>query len=136
MVKVSAKPLYLFQTLMRYLEAQHIVVPGYSVLQDIVSRALAAERQRITTMLDRTLDPATRAALDELYVNREGVYAITALKRRRRQYPAHLGIARAQSDESKRHYRQVERLRKKKPRQESTLGVGQYLSQCVLIDLR
>ncbi len=80
MVKVSAKPLYLFQTLMRYLEAQRIVVPGYSVLQDIVSRALAAERQRITTLIDRALDPVTRAALDALYVNREGVYAITALK--------------------------------------------------------
>ncbi len=80
MVRVAAKPLYLFQTLMRYLEAQHIVVPGYSVLQDIVSRALAAERQRMTTLIDRTLDPVTRAALDALYVNREGVYAITALK--------------------------------------------------------
>ncbi len=80
MVRVSAKPLYLFQALMRYLEAQHIVVPGYSVLQDIVSRALAAERQRLTTLIDRALDPVTRAALDALYVNREGVYAITALK--------------------------------------------------------
>lgn len=61
MVKVSAKPLHLFQTLMSYLEAQHIVVPGYSVLQDIVSRALAAERQRMTTLIDRALDSVTRA---------------------------------------------------------------------------
>ncbi len=80
MVKVSAKLLYLFQTLMRYLETQRIVVPGYSVLQDIVSHALATERQRITKIIERSLDDKTRTVLDALYVNRDGVYALTALK--------------------------------------------------------
>jgi len=35
-VKISAKPIYLFQSLIHYMEAQQIVVPGYSFLQDLV----------------------------------------------------------------------------------------------------
>jgi hypothetical protein len=38
--------------------------------------------------------------------------------------------------EPERHYRQVERLREEKSNKESTLGVGQYLSQFLLADLR
>jgi len=79
-VKISAKPIYLFQMLIHYLENHRIVVPGYSFLQDIVSQALATERKRITEIIERSLDKNTRAVLDELYVNRDGVYAITALK--------------------------------------------------------
>jgi len=79
-VKVSAKPIYLFQTLIHYLENHRIVVPGYSFLQDIVRKTLAIERKRITEIIERSLEENTRAVLDKLYVNREGVYAITALK--------------------------------------------------------
>jgi TnpA family transposase len=79
-VKISAKPIYLFQALIHYLETQRIVVPGYSFLQDVVSQTLAAERERITEIIERSLDDKTRAVLDGLYVSREGIYAITALK--------------------------------------------------------
>lgn len=79
-VKVSAKPIYLFQSLIHYLELQKIVVPGYSFLQDIVSQTLSLERKRITEIIEQSLEESTRAFLNDLYVNRDGVYAITALK--------------------------------------------------------
>lgn len=79
-VKISAKPIYLFQTLIQYLEAQRIVTPGYSSLQDIVSQALAVERERISEIIKQSLDDKTRTILDDLYVSRGGIYAITALK--------------------------------------------------------
>ena len=79
-VKISAKPIYIFQTLIYYLETQRIVTPGYSYLQDVVSQALADERERIAEIIKRSLDDKTRTALDDLYVNRDGIYAITALK--------------------------------------------------------
>jgi TnpA family transposase len=79
-VKISAKPIYLFQTLIYYLETQKIVTPGYSYLQDVVSQALAAERERIAEIIKHSLDDKTRTALDNLYVSRDGIYAITALK--------------------------------------------------------
>ena len=80
-VRISAKPIYLFQALIHYLETHRIVAPGYSFLQDIVSQALADERQRLTAILERTLDTEARAALDSLHSERDGIYAITALKR-------------------------------------------------------
>ncbi len=79
-VKISAKPIYLFQILIHYLETQRIVTPGYSFLQDVVSQALAAERERISEIINHSLDDKTRIALDDLYVSRDGIYAITALK--------------------------------------------------------
>ena len=79
--RISAKPIYLFQILVQYLDSRRIIVPGYSFLQDIVSQALATERTRLTTILAHRLDAATQAALDALYVERDGQYPITPLKR-------------------------------------------------------
>jgi hypothetical protein len=45
-VRISAKPIFLFRNLLQHLESRRIVVPGYSFLQDVVSQALAAERAR------------------------------------------------------------------------------------------
>jgi TnpA family transposase len=81
LVRVSPKPIFLFRNLLQHLEQRRIVVPGYSFLQDLVSQALAAERARLTGILDQRLDTATLKALDALYVAREGTYAITPLKR-------------------------------------------------------
>lgn len=79
--RISAKPIYLFQTLVQYLDTRRIVVPGYSFLQKVVSQALATERARLTAILEHRLDQATLDALDALYVERNGQYAITPLKR-------------------------------------------------------
>jgi hypothetical protein len=79
-VKISAKPIYLLQTLIYYLETQRIVTPGYSFLQDVVSQAMAQERERISEIIKSSLDDKTRIALDDLYVSRDGIYAITSLK--------------------------------------------------------
>ena len=79
-VRISAKPVFLFRNLLQYLESRRIVVPGYSFMQDVVSQALAAERARLTAVLEQRLDKATVEALDALYVERDGIYAITPLK--------------------------------------------------------
>ena len=80
-VRISAKPIFLFRNLLQYLESRRIIVPGYSFLQDAVSQALADERARLTAILEGRLDHATLKALDALYVVRDGMYAVTLLKR-------------------------------------------------------
>ena len=65
-VRISAKPIYVFQALVQYLETHRVVAPGYSFLQDVVSRALGKERYRLTSLLDTRLDEAARKALDRL----------------------------------------------------------------------
>ena len=79
-VRISAKPIYVFQALVQYLETHRVVAPGYSFLQDVVSRALGKERGRLTSLLDTRLDEATRKALDRLYLERDGGYRVTPLK--------------------------------------------------------
>jgi len=79
-VRISAKPIYVFQALVQYLETHRVVAPGYSFLQDVVSRALGKERDRLTSLLDTRLDEATRKALDRLYLERDGGYRVTPLK--------------------------------------------------------
>jgi hypothetical protein len=79
-VRISAKPIYVFQALVQYLETHRVVAPGYSFLQDVVSRALGKERGRLTSLLDTRLDEATRKALDRLYLERDGGYGVTPLK--------------------------------------------------------
>jgi TnpA family transposase len=81
LVRISAKPIFLFRNLLQYLESHRIVVPGYSFLQDTVSQTLADERARLTAILEERLDPATLKALDALYLVRDGMYAVTPLKR-------------------------------------------------------
>lgn len=80
-VRISAKPIFLFQNLFQYLESRRIVAPGYSFMQDIVSQSLADERARLTGILESRLDEATLKALDALYVERTGMYTVTPLKR-------------------------------------------------------
>jgi hypothetical protein len=79
-VRISAKPIYVFQALVQYLESHRVVAPGYSFLQDVVSRALGKERGRLTSLLDTRLDEPTRKALDRLYLERDGGYGVTPLK--------------------------------------------------------
>jgi len=79
-VRISAKPIYVFQALVQYLGTHRVVAPGYSFLQDIVSRALGKERGQLTSLLDTRLDEPTRKALDRLYLERDGGYGVTPLK--------------------------------------------------------
>src|SRR4029077_6484193 len=59
-VRISVKPIYVFQALVQYLETHRVVAPGYSFLKEFGSRALGKERGRLTRLLDTRLDEATR----------------------------------------------------------------------------
>jgi hypothetical protein len=88
-VRISAKPVFLFRALFQYLESRRIVVPGYSFLQDVVSQALAAERTRLTSILEEQLSEDAAELLDALYTDRDGMYAITPLKHDPKDFSLH-----------------------------------------------
>lgn len=79
--KVCGKPLYIFRELMRFLEEQRIVAPGYSSLQDMVSGALTFEQRRLTGILRRQITPSDQEALRRLLQDLDGLHEITRLKR-------------------------------------------------------
>jgi TnpA family transposase len=86
--RVSGKPVYIFQELLHYLDEHRIVVPGYSVLQEVVSNALTHEQHRLTMIVRDALTVADTEALQQLLEEGEGLYALTQLKREPKDFSA------------------------------------------------
>lgn len=84
--RVDSKPIYIFRELTHYLAAPRLVLPAYSVMQNIVGYALSAEQRRLTSLLRRGLSPADVAGLQSLLNDTTGLYAITLLKREPRDF--------------------------------------------------
>jgi hypothetical protein len=86
--QVYAKPVYVFRELMRYLEEDRLAVPGYSFLQDTVSRALLQEQTRLSELLRRHLHTEDRAALARLLEESTGLYVLTETKHEPKDFTA------------------------------------------------
>jgi TnpA family transposase len=72
---------FIFEEIIKYCRRKKIVRPGYSTLQDIISKALKSERHRLSVKLARHLNPRIRKSLDELLTNEETFHRITFLKK-------------------------------------------------------
>lgn len=83
---VCGKPVYVFRELLRYLEAQRLVTPGYSILQNIVSGAIVDEQNRLSQIVHNHLAETEIAALNQLIEDAPGLYEITQLKREPRDF--------------------------------------------------
>ena len=83
---VSGKPVYVFRELLRYLEAQRLIAPGYSVLQNIVSGAIVDEQNRLSQIVHDRLKATEIVALNQLIEDAPGLYEITQLKREPRDF--------------------------------------------------
>ncbi|HUG97320.1 MAG TPA: DUF4158 domain-containing protein, partial [Nitrososphaera sp.] len=79
--RISSKPIYILRDLLQYLAEQCIVAPSYTVLQDIVGRALTTEQARLIHIAEEYLTTADVAALRKLLTNPHGLYEISRLKR-------------------------------------------------------
>ena len=79
--RISSKPIYVLRNLLQYLSEHRIVVPSYTVLQDIVGRGLTLEQERLIHIAEEHLTAADVAALRKLLTNPQRLYEITRLKR-------------------------------------------------------
>ena len=79
-VRRDATPGFLVTELIASLNAQHIVRPGYTTLQKLISEALSAERRRLGDLLAGMLDAAARDALSQLLVRDDTLSELAALK--------------------------------------------------------
>jgi len=84
--RVCGKPVYVFRELRHHLAEHRLVAPGYSFLQETVSRALLAEQRRLTTLVRQHLMPEESATLRHLLEDAQGRYGITSLKREPRDF--------------------------------------------------
>ena len=78
---VSCKPIYIFREILNEINKNRTVIPGYTVLQDIVGQAITFEQNRIGGILQKALKEEDRKAFDELLSDKEGVHTMTYLRR-------------------------------------------------------
>jgi TnpA family transposase len=79
--QLSSKPYYVLRELVRHLDEQRIVAPGYTIVQMIVGQALTYDQDRLRTILRTELTAADCSALDGLFDDTDGLYTVTLLKR-------------------------------------------------------
>jgi TnpA family transposase len=79
--RVSVNPVFIFQALIEIIYKKKITTPGYTTLQDIVSKALSLEQQRVKRILERQLSPDERNDLLQLIQSKDNFYAVTSLKK-------------------------------------------------------
>ena len=84
--RISTRPAYLLRELIDHLRQHRIVLPGYSFLQDVVSRALAFERRRMAEVLGELIDKNQAFMLDRLLSDHDGLYAITTIRHEPRDF--------------------------------------------------
>jgi len=77
---VCSKPVYIFREIMHYLSEEHIVIPGYSFIQDTVAKALDFEQNRLISITQSYLNPSDIQLLKSLISDSSGLYEITLLK--------------------------------------------------------
>jgi len=80
-VRISSKPVFVLHELLHFLANQHIVAPGYTVMQIIVSNALTNEQQRLGNTIQNHLSTADVEALKLLLTKPRGLHEITRLKK-------------------------------------------------------
>jgi Domain of unknown function (DUF4158) len=71
LVMRDVTPAFVLTELIALLRQEKIVRPGYHTLQAVISEALAAERRRVSKIIERALDRDAQAALEELQLNRD-----------------------------------------------------------------
>jgi hypothetical protein len=71
---------------MAYLTEQRIVAPGYSSLQDLTSQALTYEQERLSTLVGHQLTEEARLAVTDLLADAPGLYEITLLKQKPKDF--------------------------------------------------
>ena len=79
-VRRDVTPGFIVAELIAYLNEHHIVRPGYTTLQTLISEALSAERRRLGSLLAEVLDGAARDALTQLLVRDDTLSELAALK--------------------------------------------------------
>lgn len=76
---VYSDPVYIFRQIINYLELSRIVLPGYSTLQDIVSKAITFEKKRTETLIKK-MPVEIKIELSALLLN-NSLYEVTLLRK-------------------------------------------------------
>lgn len=81
MVSIDNDPVFIFKEVVRYLHKNRVILPGYTVLQDIIGKAITAEEKRLTLLLNKLVKQDIHKKLEKLLEANNSLHEITYLKR-------------------------------------------------------
>ena len=77
---VCGKPIFIFREIINYLLEQHVIVPGYTFMQETVGKAITYEQNRLIIIMQNNLEQSDKEALNQLLKDSLGLYEITQIK--------------------------------------------------------
>ena len=80
LVMRDVTPAFVLTELIALLRQEKIVRPGYNTLQAVISEALAAERRRLSDVVEKALDRDAKTALQQLLVREETLSGLAQVK--------------------------------------------------------
>ncbi len=80
LTRTDVSSTFLLAELMAFLVGQRIVRSGYSTLQDLISSALTAERERLEKLVEAAMTDVAREALQQLLAHENTLSELAALK--------------------------------------------------------
>jgi len=80
LARIDVTPAFLLAELMVFLIGHRIVRPGYTTLQDLITNALTAERERLEQLVEAATTKEVRKALAQLLVAENTLSDLAALK--------------------------------------------------------
>jgi TnpA family transposase len=92
-IKISARPIYMFKDLLDYLEKAKVVLPAYSTMQKIISKAIIEERERLSVFAKQYITKDVETRLQELLTLDDNSYILTLLKKEPKDF-SHKQISR------------------------------------------
>jgi hypothetical protein len=84
--RISSWPVYILRELVDLLRRERVVLPGHTILQNMVRGALAFERKRLAGALEGLIDAEAARSLDRLLADDAGLHQITTIKRQPRDF--------------------------------------------------
>ena len=80
MVMRDVMPAFVLTELIALLRQEKMVRPGYHTLQAVIGKALAAERRRLSEIVEKALDRDAKTALQQLLVREETLSELAQVK--------------------------------------------------------
>lgn len=89
-IQRDTQPQFIALELLSYLTEQKIIRPQYTTLQTIVSSIINTERKRLTAILQTSLTPEEKSALQGLLVDEGSLSKLAAIKQDARNFKARM----------------------------------------------
>jgi hypothetical protein len=84
--RISSRPVYVLRELVELLRRERVVLPGYTILQNMLRGALVFERERLSGALGGLINAENARLLDRLLADDEGLHQITTINRQPRDF--------------------------------------------------